>query len=308
MKKSLLLLVTALLGAGCDNSAAQRSAAEANDWRAKAAAAEETLKTVNTSISIEAKVRKLSDPDIAVRRATIYDLGELGSAAKPAVPALTEFLNDANEQVRNEAALALRKIHAGIGSKIMNWVFSGIMHIAFVGSLCFLIFFIGQTIVEVSDPGERLVRAGAIVFALAVYMGSKSVGMAVPQLLRAVLNQTQPPQLLLFGIGIPFVSGMLVSSLSLWFMRSNVDRAKRLVVILCSFSVVMFVDIYAALVGEMTMQDFRFALPNLTFIAGGLFWLVLRYDRRRSGAAQPIVDDDEPEPESNGRGRTSRSR
>jgi len=46
------------------------------------------------------------------RRQTIIALGDLGPAAKPAIPALKDFLQDSNQETARRAAEALRKINA----------------------------------------------------------------------------------------------------------------------------------------------------------------------------------------------------
>ena len=56
----------------------------------------------------------LTDSSAKVRRRTLSAaLGEIGSAAKPAVPALAELVKDSDETVRRQAVKAVMKIHPG---------------------------------------------------------------------------------------------------------------------------------------------------------------------------------------------------
>ena len=55
-------------------------------------------------------IEALSDKDPQVRSATAQTLGQIGEAAKSAVPALKGSLNDGNEFVRAKAEEALKKI------------------------------------------------------------------------------------------------------------------------------------------------------------------------------------------------------
>jgi hypothetical protein len=55
-------------------------------------------------------IRQLQDPDDDIRQDAARALGELGSEAKDAAPALTEALEDADAEVRYRALKALSKI------------------------------------------------------------------------------------------------------------------------------------------------------------------------------------------------------
>jgi HEAT repeat protein len=57
-----------------------------------------------------ALTRLLNDEDGEVREAGSEALGQIGPAAKTAIPALTELLKDKDRQVRQAAAKALEKI------------------------------------------------------------------------------------------------------------------------------------------------------------------------------------------------------
>lgn len=52
----------------------------------------------------------MKDRHHEVRRSAAKALGQLGTAAKDAVPALIETLKDENGDVRQDAAIALKKI------------------------------------------------------------------------------------------------------------------------------------------------------------------------------------------------------
>lgn len=55
-------------------------------------------------------VKELGNPDEKVRRAAAYVLGQIGAAAKPAVPELEKALKDSSADVRQAAGVALDKI------------------------------------------------------------------------------------------------------------------------------------------------------------------------------------------------------
>ena len=54
----------------------------------------------------------LRDEDASMRKKAADALGELGSAAKDAIPALTKVLKDEDKDVRDAAQTALAKIKA----------------------------------------------------------------------------------------------------------------------------------------------------------------------------------------------------
>jgi HEAT repeat protein len=62
--------------------------------------------------TITALVQKLGDPEPAVRLKAIRDLGRLGKAARPAVPALAQAVRDRTAGIGPRAAQALAQIGA----------------------------------------------------------------------------------------------------------------------------------------------------------------------------------------------------
>jgi HEAT repeat protein len=65
-----------------------------------------------TGADVNGLIAKLKNPDSDVRRAAAKELGELGTDASPAVPALTKALADKDRYVRRFAAEALGAIGA----------------------------------------------------------------------------------------------------------------------------------------------------------------------------------------------------
>jgi HEAT repeat protein len=62
------------------------------------------------SESVPALMRGLENTDPEIRHAAAYGLGEVGLDAQPAIPLLTQALNDSNQQVRASAAYSLTLI------------------------------------------------------------------------------------------------------------------------------------------------------------------------------------------------------
>ncbi len=64
--------------------------------------------------AVEALAKALVDPDLFVRRAAAWALGELGSGASAALPALNKASQDSDDETRGLAAIAMKRISSPI--------------------------------------------------------------------------------------------------------------------------------------------------------------------------------------------------
>ena len=78
------------------------------DWFVRLAAGRALGKIGPTAIHV--LTNSLKDEDIRVRGAAVEGLIQMGPQAKPAIPALTELLQDKTQASREAAARALKKI------------------------------------------------------------------------------------------------------------------------------------------------------------------------------------------------------
>lgn len=69
-----------------------------------------SAKPAHESQVIAAKIQSMRDSNPSVRRDSAYALGRIGPVAKIAIPTLTELLRDEDEQTRQTAAEALKRI------------------------------------------------------------------------------------------------------------------------------------------------------------------------------------------------------
>jgi hypothetical protein len=106
LKPQVTTAIPALFDASRDDDPAVRCAA----IRALAAIAEPTAASRMLADS-------LLDEDMQTRRTAAVLLGQLGDAARHAVPALSEAMNDANPEVREAAAYAIEQIR-GTAAKL----------------------------------------------------------------------------------------------------------------------------------------------------------------------------------------------
>jgi HEAT repeat protein len=73
--------------------------------------AAEALGEIGAEVAVPDLTALLDDPDPRVRRDSVRSLGQLGAAAKPAIPKIQKLLQDAELPVRQAAEVALRQIN-----------------------------------------------------------------------------------------------------------------------------------------------------------------------------------------------------
>ena len=162
-----------------------------------------------------------------------------------------------------------------------------------IGFGFFLIFVEGRTVEGwgyynsrvVNDiPGvERAMRGIGFAIGLMIYIGARAVGLSIPQMLTSALSNINPLTVGFIGTLAPAAVGVLMA----WYLVRQIDKddliAKRTLIILTGFILLMFGDIYVASFGEYVEREAinRYLLPNLSFILGMGLYAVFNYVPKR---------------------------
>lgn len=167
-----------------------------------------------------------------------------------------------------------------ISSISMATIFNVLTNVLIVTSVLVMIFLIGRLIFGGRGELEVAVRSMAAVAGFLIYVGSKAVGLSIPSFMLSAISTTNPFTIGFLSIVVPGAAGVVVA----WFCLMNIRRAEelgsRLVVLLSTFIVALFGDVYVATLGtEVTSEqgiDLSL-LPNLTFTVGISLYIIFRY-------------------------------
>ena len=143
--------------------------------------------------------------------------------------------------------------------------------------------------------GELLVRLFACLAGFAAYIGARVLGLAVPQLLQSSIETSYPVLVPLLKFVIPGGAGVLMA---FWFLRAlkqGSEIAHRIMILISSFILAVYADIYAA-ASAIQSETAKGAvnpnlLPNLAFILAIILYIVFNWRHEQqppsSGSSQP---------------------
>ncbi|MHB8272153.1 hypothetical protein [Bradyrhizobium sp.] len=137
--------------------------------------------------------------------------------------------------------------------------------------------FFGQT----DFDGEAFMRCLAAACGLLLYLGSKAVGLSMPELMFKALSTSFPVAVGIVGVLFPASVGFLVS----WYVvrqfeNSDVRQnavAIRILTIVVVFVFFLYSDSYVASFGTELGSAFLHLLPNLSFVLSVLLYAVFKF-------------------------------
>ena len=131
---------------------------------------------------------------------------------------------------------------------------------------------------------ELLMRVIAVVVGVLIYIGSKAIGVSVPQLAYDAMSPSFPFSVALGGVVFPTLLGFFVS----WFIvrhiggRNEFKDAVTMRVLAMVITLIFFTYVdcwfYAYSKGGDALQ----LLPNLTFILSALLYAIFKYQPYRA--------------------------
>jgi|SRR5829696_3997762 len=127
---------------------------------------------------------------------------------------------------------------------------------------------------------EVVIRLIAALTGFLIYFGSQAVGLSIPSLMLAALSTTNPVSIGIFGAVAPASAGIVVAWYCLRVIKKSEELGLRLLVLLSTFIIVLFGDVYVASLAnrEFTQQGLNVSLlPNLTFTIGICLYIIFRY-------------------------------
>lgn len=166
-----------------------------------------------------------------------------------------------------------------------NTFFYVFTHVLIVISILSVVIMIFNLMFSVDSGIENTIRASAFTTGFLIYYGSKSVGLTIPSLILESLTITNPMSLGLFGILFPSLTGVIVA----WYFLTKINKndyvATRLIIIIITFLIVMFSDVYITTFGvsKESVEGVDITLlPNLVFTIALSLSFILRYKHKEN--------------------------
>lgn len=161
---------------------------------------------------------------------------------------------------------------------VMSILLFVLVNLLVLAALCAMLFFLRYVILEKSDAVERLIRVAAFGAGLLTYVGAKTMGMSIPELMASALAVAAPLSFGFLGIVFPALAGTAVAWFCLRLMKKDDDVAARVMVLFSAFFFTMFADTYASMATQaVTSTSVDLILPNITFVLGVVFYVILNY-------------------------------
>ena len=168
----------------------------------------------------------------------------------------------------------------------MNIFLNIVTHIIIIFGIVGMFVYTIKMIARGENTLEKIIRIFAMVVGFLVYFIIRAVGVHTPQFILNPLAGSAPVVFGIVGMLIPLLLGVFVAWYCLDAMGRRSNLPGRLVVLISTFILTLFTDIYVAVikVPSSTQIDTNL-LPNLTFVIGLLIFVVFNVKKPRTSEA-----------------------
>ncbi|MBM3329983.1 MAG: hypothetical protein FJY67_11045 [Calditrichaeota bacterium] len=110
-----------------------------------------------------------------------------------------------------------------------------------------------------------------------IYYGSKALGITIPEVMMGAMSTTSL-SLAFWAFLVPSASGMLLAWYSIRCIHSGIELAYRVLILISTFILVMFIDVYKEVFGaSVDKSGLRYLLPNLSFTISLSLYMIFKY-------------------------------
>lgn len=169
-------------------------------------------------------------------------------------------------------------------SGLMMLFFSLLTHLIIIFGIFALIYAIGLMIRHEANTLEKAIRISAALTGFLIYLSTRIFNISIPYFAIISVSITNPIMFGIINIFIPSASGCVLAWYSIHCINRCEDTASRILILISSFIVVMFGDVYAALFQKMGLGDpetVRMLTPNLTFIIAISLYFIFKYKHKK---------------------------
>jgi lamin tail-like protein len=172
------------------------------------------------------------------------------------------------------------------GQNLMAALFNLLTNLLIVGAVLAMIVFVAVLMFQGGSGIEVVIRTMAAAVGFLIYAGSQAVGLSIPELMLSSIHVTNPESIVIVGVLFPGLAGMAVAWFCLQSIRKIREVGARLVILISTFVVALFGDVYVASfqTSDISQQGINVVLlPNLTFTISMGLYFILRYTKEKDG-------------------------
>ncbi len=158
--------------------------------------------------------------------------------------------------------------------------FNFLTHLVIIGGCIGLIVATIKLIGDTRSVQQQTLRIIACVVGVFIYVGARAVGMSIPELILQAESVTAPVSIGAVGFIFPALTGTAAAWILTKALKNNGNISVRVVILVMSFLVFMFGDVYAAAF-TTTVRSGEFnntLLPNLLFVLSLGLYVILKHD------------------------------
>ncbi len=165
----------------------------------------------------------------------------------------------------------------------MNIFLNVVTHIIILAGIVSMLGFLIKMIVSGESSLEKVIRLFATISGFLLYFIIRAVGASAPQFIINPLAGSTPMFFGIVGMLIPLMIGVLTAWYCLDAMGRQSNLPGRVVILISTFILTMFTDIYVAVMKIPSSDRIDTnLLPNLTFVIGILLFVVFNVKKPKS--------------------------
>ena len=161
--------------------------------------------------------------------------------------------------------------------------FSFLTHIAIISAMFVFVSQLTSIVaknIKTNNFTKHFIRSISVIVGLFIYIGARGSGLPVTSLILSGTELTTPITFSLFSLFLPFISGFFTTWYFLKIFQKDSEITYRLSIILMSFIIIMFGDVYVATYSRAnSFYGYnKSLLPNLLFLMGVAIYFIFNYD------------------------------
>lgn len=171
---------------------------------------------------------------------------------------------------------------------VMSLLLYVLVNLLVLAALGATLVFVRSVILANPNVVEKLIRVAAFGAGLLTYVGARTMGMSIPELMASALAVAAPLSFGFLGVVFPALAGTVVAGICLRLMKKDDDVAARVMVLFSAFFFTMFADTYANMAAQAwTSTSVDLILPNITFVLGVVFYVILNWKPEETKRERP---------------------